>query len=75
MTPQTCITYAELGHGVGPYGESFGDPPVPVSAEVVASGTCTLQLDAPEYAGGDGFSTALSVEILNAEQLAHLEGR
>jgi hypothetical protein len=75
-TPQTCVAYAELGHGVGPYGETIFDATVPVSAEVIASGTCLLQLDAADYSAGQGFSSALSVEIRNAEQLAHIdEGR
>jgi hypothetical protein len=74
-TPQTCTTYAELGHGVGPLGESVFDLAVPLSAEVMASGTCVLQLDGPDYSGGDGFSAELSVDIMNAESLAHTDGR
>jgi len=68
-TPQTCVAVPELGHGDGPYGAAIFDPAVTVSADVIASGTCTLRLDAPDYSGGEGFSTELSVEIRNAEQL------
>jgi hypothetical protein len=72
-TPQTCTAYAELGHGDGPFGAP--NAVVPVSGEVIASGICTLRLDGPEYSGGAGFSTELSVEIQNADSLFHIEGR
>lgn len=74
-TPANCIVFDALGHGVGPYGEQVFDLAVPLSADVMASGTCVLQLDGPEYDGGAGFSAELDVEILNAESLPHFEGR
>jgi hypothetical protein len=70
-TEQTCIAYDALGHGDGAYGDLL----VPLSADVMASGECVLQLEGPEYSGGAGFSTTLSVEILNAEGLYRTEGR
>ncbi len=74
-TPQTCVAVEALGHGIGPYGESLFDPLLPLSGEVVASGACTLELSAPSYSDGAGFSAELDVEIMNAESLAHFEGR
>lgn len=68
-TPQVCVAYAALGHGDGLIGASIFDPAIEVSAEMIASGVCTLELDAPEYSDGDGFSAVFSVEILNAESL------
>jgi hypothetical protein len=70
-TRETCIAYDALGHGDGAY----GDLVVQRSADVMASGTCVLQLEGPEYSGGAGFSTTLSVEILNAEGLYRTEAR
>lgn len=75
-TPDVCVAYAEFGHGDGLIGASVFDPAIEISAEMIASGVCTLQLDAPSYSDGAGFSTAFSVEILNAESLYRAdEGR
>jgi hypothetical protein len=74
-TPEVCTAYAEVGHGTGPFGDALFDAVVPVSAEVLASGTCRLRLGAAEYSGGEGFSTELSVEIRNADSLIRVEGR
>ena len=74
-TPQNCVGIEAPGHGVGPYGESISDPLLPLSGEVLASGACTLELRGPDYSGGTGFSSVLAVEILNADSLAHFEGR
>jgi hypothetical protein len=72
-TPQHCVTYEAIGHGNGPYGGGPFDPPLPVSADVIASGACTLRLEGPDY----GLAEDLAVEILNAESLIDLgsEGR
>ena len=72
-TPERCVTFASIGHGNGPYGGGPFDPPLPVSADVIASGACTLRLEGPDY----GLTEDLAVEIQNAESLIDLgtEGR
>jgi hypothetical protein len=67
-TPQRCVTYEAIGHGNGPYGGGPFDPTLPLSADVIASGACTLRLEGPDY----GLAEDLGVEILNAESLIDL---
>lgn len=64
-TPEVCVAHAELGHGDGLIGEGLFDPAIAISAEVVASGVCVLEVEAEGY----GFVEAVEVEILNAEGL------
>jgi hypothetical protein len=65
VTPDTCTAYAALG----PDNNVSEDSAIPVSADVIASGKCTLRLVGAEYSGGQGFASELSVELRKVEDL------
>lgn len=67
-TADVCSVVNAPGHGDYSAGSSYVY--LDSSVDVVADGTCTLELHAPDYAGGDGWSTALSVELVNVEDLS-----
>lgn len=69
-TPAHCVAMDAPGHGL-----SYGPIQLPVSAEVVASGTCALHLSAPGYAAGAGWAVDFAAEIRNAEGLIRPAGR
>jgi hypothetical protein len=70
-TPEICPAFAELGHGDYPYDGA----PVPVSADMLRSGECRLDVLAPGFDGGNGLDAELTVAIDNTESLISIGER
>jgi hypothetical protein len=66
-TRDVCTVVDAPGHGDQSASSSYVY--LASSAQVLAAGTCTLELRASDYAGGQGWSTAMSVELVNVEDL------
>jgi hypothetical protein len=63
-TPDSCAVFEGPGHG-----DAYGGDQIGVSADVIASGSCELTVEAPAFADGSGLSQELSVTFVGAEGL------
>jgi hypothetical protein len=65
LTPDTCPVVALMGGYWLSWGKSLPD-----SIRIVKDGRCAVRVRAPGFAGGAGFSSEISVTLVNVEQLS-----
>ncbi len=69
LTPDTCPVGPLMGDP-GDYPLSYGKP-LPDLIRIARDGRCTARVRAPGFAGGAGFSTEISLTLVNVEQLSN----
>ncbi|MBC8070358.1 MAG: hypothetical protein IAG13_18645 [Deltaproteobacteria bacterium] len=70
-TAGTCPAYDAFGHGDYFYGAAV----LPLSADMLVSGECRIEVRAAGFDGGDGLASELAVVVDNAESLHRFESR